>query len=172
MKFSKRNDRISKEGVRPGFNDADVIYLNRQTHTPKTQIFYSEEIIEDPEQETFFCALCKSKLDYIKKMQMYTCIQCVEYYDLNTQTTPLKDVTDTQLRPYADLIKYPTADADDIPFFEGIDLSKQQEVGLESRVNEDQRIQKMNLHNVTFADAIRAGALTAKKKSEDVYYRH
>ena len=166
MKITKRNDTLSKEGIRPDFEQSDVIYLNKLIHTPKTQIFSSEEIIEDRSQEQFFCALCKGKLDYIKKMEMWTCTQCVEYYDPNLQSGPLKDTTDFKLTSHTDLMHYPTADLDD-SFFEAINLIEKPEEGLENRSYEDQRVQHLSFKNITFADAILKGVLTAKKKLEE-----
>ena len=52
----------------------------------------------------------------------------------------------------------------DNSFFESIDLSDQEN---KEREYTEQRIQKINLHNVTFADAILCGALTSKKRKED-----
>jgi hypothetical protein len=40
------------------------------------------------------------------------------------------------------------------------------EENLETRTQEDKRIQTINLHNVTFADAILAGALSSKKQEQ------
>lgn len=73
MKFTKRNDRVSKEGNRPSFGDSHISFLNKQTFTPKTRIFSSEEIIEDPANEEFFCAMCKGILDYDKRLEAYEC---------------------------------------------------------------------------------------------------
>lgn len=142
LKFTKRNDRVSREGVRTGFNDADVTYLNRWTDTPKTQIFSSEEIIEDPAKETFFCAMCKGVLDYDKHLDAYSCKSCVQYYEItNLQDTPLKDIKDFQLAPYNQLQHYPVYDENDpnTPFIEGIHLDELEE-GLENREYEDQRV--------------------------------
>ena len=57
------NVRTIISPCRTGFNDADVTYLNRRTDTRKTQIFSSEEIIDNPEQEHYYCVSCKGKLD-------------------------------------------------------------------------------------------------------------
>lgn len=125
MKFTKRNDRVSKEGTRPGFEDSHVSFLNKQTYTPKTQIFSSEEIIEDPTKEEFFCAMCRGILDYDKHLEAYACKSCVQYYDVqNLQDTPLKDINDFQLVPYSDHRHYPTFDENDpmTPFVENIPL--------------------------------------------------
>ena len=97
---------------------------------------------------------------------MWTCTQCVEYYDPNLQSDPLKDTTDFKLTPHTDLMHYPTADRDN-SFFEAINLNEKPEERLENRSFEDQRVQHLNFKNNTFADAILKGALTAKKPEED-----
>lgn len=56
----------------------------------------------------------------MKKMQMWTCAQCVEYYDPNLQADTIKDKEPFKLTPFADLMHYPTVDLDDLPFFEAI----------------------------------------------------
>lgn len=63
MKFKRRNDLEGREGTRPGFTQADIIYLRRETHTPKTQIFSMEELEGEPEERAYYCAMCKGKLD-------------------------------------------------------------------------------------------------------------
>jgi hypothetical protein len=172
MKFSsKRNDRVSREGTRPGFNDSDITFLNKQTFTVKTQIWSSEEIIEDPAKETFFCAMCKGILDYDKHLDAYACKSCVQYYDItNLQDTPLKDIKDFQLVPYNDQRHYPEFDENDptTPFVESISLDNIEEEEIETRTYDNGRVQHINLHNVTFADAILKGALSVKKRDDDL----
>jgi hypothetical protein len=64
MKFKKGND-ITVDGIRPGFRAQDSFSL-RTDHSPKTQIFaYSEDDDIEPEERTYWCAVCKSKLDYL-----------------------------------------------------------------------------------------------------------
>jgi hypothetical protein len=82
----------------------------------------------------------------------------------------LKDIKDFQLAPYSQLQHYPVYDENDpnTPFVEGIHLDKlEEEEGIEIRTYDNARVQKINLHNVTFADAILKGALTARKKPEE-----
>jgi hypothetical protein len=57
MKFRRRNDLEVRGGTRPGFTQDDIMYLRRETHTPKTQIFSMEELEDPPEQREYFCAL-------------------------------------------------------------------------------------------------------------------
>ena len=130
MKFSsKRNDALVN-GVRPGFSAADSHFLNRQIHTPKTQIFSSEELDEEPEDRIYYCAMCKGVLDYDKHLDAYACKSCVQYYDItNLQDTPLKDIKDLQLVPYSAQRHYAPFDPDDpnTPFVESIPLDKTEE---------------------------------------------
>ena len=173
MKFTKRNNAVVN-GTRPGFSDRDSYFLNKRTDLPKIQIFSSEEIIEDPTKEEFFCAMCKGILDYDKRLEAYECKSCVQWYDLRLQDTPLKDVKDFQLVPYGDQRHYPEFDANDpmTPFVESIPVDKTDDEGemegVEVRSYDNGRVQKISLHNVTFADAIlKSNVLSAKKKSEE-----
>lgn len=61
---------------------------------------------------------------------------------------------------------YPTYDQDDpeVPFIEGIDHNANLEEDLENRSFEDRKVQHIDLRNVTFADAIMTGALSAKTR--------
>lgn len=88
---------------------------------------------------------------------------------MNIQDTPIKDQRDFKLTPYSQLQHYPQYDENDptLPFVEGIDLNRIVESDLETREHEDRRVQHINLHNVTFADAILKGALSARKKQDD-----
>lgn len=168
MKFRKPNDLKGREGTRPGFTQADIIYLRRQTDTPKTQIFSMEELEDPPEERVYHCAICKGRLDYIKNLEMWTCSECSQYYDTKIQDVPVKNVNQFRVTPWFELQHYPTSDMDDIeaPFVEGINHSITIEEDLENRSFEDKRVQHINLHNVTFADAIRAGALSSKKQEQ------
>lgn len=146
MKFRKRND-LTVNGVRQGYDPRDAMLLRRETHTPKTQIFRAEELEDEPEDRDYFCVICKSKLDYIKNLEMWTCSECSSYYDTKIQDVPVKNISQFRVTPWFELQHYPTTDVDDIeaPYVEGID---------HSAMLEDRRIQIINLHNVTFADAI------------------
>lgn len=77
--------------------------------------------------------------------------------------------TISRFESISELQHYPTSDLDDIeaPFVEGIDHNSMLEEDLETRTHpEDKRIQTLNLYNVTFADAILAGALSANKRKK------
>lgn len=170
MKITKRNDALVN-GIRPGFSDRDSHFLNRQTHTPKTQIWSAEELeSEEPEDRTYYCALCKGVLDYSKHLEAYECKACIQWYDLRLQDTPLKDIRDFQLVPYGEQRHYPVFDENDdkLPFVESIPLDKmEEEEGVETRTHENGRIQHINLHNATFADAIQFSNVMSAKKRED-----
>ena len=43
------------------------------------------------------------------------------------------------------------------------------EEDLERRTYEEKRVQHIDLHNVTFSDAILKGALSSKKNKNDIY---
>jgi hypothetical protein len=152
LKFSsRRNDKLSKEGTRPGYFDADITYLNRQTHTPKTQII-SSELEGEPEDRKYYC-VCKSPLTYLKGSNtIWQCSSCLSHYDLNIQDSVIKDPTESKLIPYSSLRHYPQYDENDsnVLFVEGINLNKEED--LETREHGDQRVQHINLHTVTFAE--------------------
>lgn len=168
MKFRKRND-ITVNGVRQGYDPRDAMLVRRETHTPKTQIFSMEEIEGEPEDRDYFCAMCKGKLDFVKNLEMWNCSMCSEFYDTKIQDVPVKNTNQFKATPWFELQHYPTTDEDDIeaPFVESIDHDAMLEESLETRVQENKRVQHINLHNVTFADAILKAALTARKKEDD-----
>lgn len=134
--------------------------------SPKIQIFTEEELEGPPEDRAYWCAMRKGKLDYIKNLEMWSCSDCSSYYDTRIQGVPVKSTTRFKVVPWFELQHYPTTDMDDfeVPFAEGIDHNTIIEKGLETRSQEDNRIQTINLHNVTFADAILKGALSSKKQ--------
>lgn len=168
MKFRTRNDLEGREGTRPGFTQQDMIYLRRQTDTPKTQIFSVDELEGEPEDRDYFCAVCKRKLDYIKNLEMWNCSECSSYHDTKIQDVPLKNTNEFKVTPWSELMHYPTYDEEDpnIPFIEGIDHNTMIEESLETRTQEDKRIQHLDLWNATFADAILKGALSSKKQEQ------
>jgi hypothetical protein len=55
-----------------------------------------------------------------------------------------------------------------IPFVENIPLDNIEEEEIETRTYDNGRIQKINIHNVTFADAIKfSNVLSAKKRDDE-----
>jgi hypothetical protein len=171
MKFTKSNDKIGIEGTRAGFEDRDIAYLNKQIHLPRTQIWSYEQLEDEiePEDKVYQCAICKSKLDYVKYLDAYRCGLCIEFYDTNIQDTPLKDIEDFKLVPYSDQVHYPVFDENDLmtAFVENIHLNNiEEQEEIETRTYDNPRVQKIHVKG-TFADAIKDGVLSAKKKAED-----
>lgn len=80
----------------------------------------------------------------------------------------IKNTNESRVTPWAELQHSPTADADDteIAWAKGINHNTMIEENPETRTYEDKRVQHINLHNVTFADAILAGALSSKKQKQ------
>ncbi|MGH9983826.1 MAG: hypothetical protein ACRD8W_07715 [Nitrososphaeraceae archaeon] len=77
---------------------------------------------ENKEERQYWCAICQSKLDYIKNMDMWYCSACVQYYDTKIQDVPIKDLSESKVRVSAELQHYPTYGENDIysPFIEAI----------------------------------------------------
>ena len=76
--------RVERE-VNQGFSQQDQHYLRKFDDTasnPELQIL-SEDNLEDENKELrdYWCAICQSKLDYLKNMDMWYCSACVSYYD-------------------------------------------------------------------------------------------
>ncbi|MGH9982699.1 MAG: hypothetical protein ACRD8W_01935 [Nitrososphaeraceae archaeon] len=169
MKFRKQND-ITVNGVRQGYDPRDAYQL-RKWHNPfsnpPVQIWSYEDLEPEPEERAYWCTICKSRLVYLTASDtIWRCDNCMEFFDTKIQDVPVKNTNEFKVTPWFELQHYPTIDSDDteIPFIEGIDHNTMLEEDLESRAHEDKRVQHINLHNVTFADAIRAGALSAKRK--------
>jgi hypothetical protein len=83
----------------------------------------------------------------------------------------LKTLKDFQLVPYGEQRHYSVFDENDdkLPLVESISLDKTagEVEGIETRTYENGRIQHINIHNVTFADAIRFSNVLSAKKRED-----
>lgn len=117
------NDNSS--ATNPGWKQADQWYLNRHdnVHTPDIRVITEDNLEEsDPELREYWCAICKSKLDYLKNIDMWYCEACVQYYDTNIQDVPLKNIKDSRVKTYAELEHYHQLDDEDIhlSFVEGI----------------------------------------------------
>jgi hypothetical protein len=118
--------------------------------------------------------MCKGVLDYNTKLEAYYCSSCVQWYDTRIQDVPLKDIKDFQLVPYGEQRHYPQFDANDpmTPFVEAVNLddnANENMEGVEIRSYDQGRIQHINIHNVTFADAIKySNVLSAQKKGEEL----
>jgi hypothetical protein len=67
MKFTKRND-ITINGVRLGLTLRDSVLRRETDYTPILQTFTLEDLEEeDPEERTYWCAVCKGQLTYLDK---------------------------------------------------------------------------------------------------------
>jgi hypothetical protein len=112
--------------------------------------------------------MCKCPLNYLKGSEtIWECSSCFQFYDTRIQDTPLKNITEPELRPFADLMHYPTADSENVPFFEAINPDKQDaEEGLEQRIYQDPSVQTIHVKG-SFADAILKGAFSSKKQNQE-----
>jgi ribosomal protein L37AE/L43A len=116
--------------VNPGWKHEDQHYLSKEAD-PELQVF-SEEDWEDvePEQQHYFCALCKSRLDFLKETgTMWRCNECMEYYNTSIQDVPVKDLRESKVKTYTELSHYPTYEEDDMftPFIEGINPDREED---------------------------------------------
>jgi hypothetical protein len=83
---------------------------------------------EEPERREYYCSICKSRLDFLKDAEtICRCNECMQYYDTSIQDVPIKDVSESKVRIYSELDKFPTYEENDIwmPFMEGIDVGEQ-----------------------------------------------
>jgi NAD-dependent DNA ligase len=88
MKFTKGNDNtITINGVRLGLTLRDSVVMRREAdHIPRLQTFTLEDLEEDPEERTYWCAICKSKLVYLTNTDtIWRCDNCLSYYDTKIQ---------------------------------------------------------------------------------------
>jgi|ERR687898_2044041 NAD-dependent DNA ligase len=103
MKFTKRNDNnnITINGVRLGLTLRDSVVMRREAdHTPRLQTFTLEDLEEDPEERTYWCAICKSKLVYLTNPEtIWRCDNCLSYYDTKIQDRPIKNRLQTIFTP-------------------------------------------------------------------------
>ena len=99
---------------------------------------------------------------------MWRCNECLTYYDTKIQDSLLKDITGYQLQPYTELQHYPVYDENDLhlAFVVGVDPHNTTELeGLEIRQHDNQRVQRIHVSG-SFAEAIRAGALSSKTRAQ------
>ena len=95
-----------------------------ESMTMQKQVTEEDLEEEDPEKRHYFCAICKSKLDFMTNTEtMRRCNECMQYYDTSIQDTPVKDLSESKVKVYTELDKYPTYDESDtyLPFVQGID---------------------------------------------------
>lgn len=126
MIHSVRKEYTRMNDTNPGWKQQDERYLNRHDNAsadPDIQLLTEDNLEEENKEERqYWCAICQSKLDYIKNMDMWYCSACVQYYDTKIQDVPIKDLSDSKVRVSAELQHYPTYDEGDIysPFIEAI----------------------------------------------------
>ena len=96
----------------------------------------------------------------------------MEFFDTKIQDVPVRNNNEFKVTPWSQLQHYPTVDMDDpeIPFAEGINHNTVLKEDLETRTQEDKRIQHLDFRNATFADAILRGALSSKKQEQREEY--
>ncbi|HZD33582.1 MAG TPA: hypothetical protein VE130_00115, partial [Nitrososphaeraceae archaeon] len=94
QKEEMKTSRNHKNGSNQGFSLTDQNYLRKYDNAgadPDIQLF-TEEGLEDgePEHRSYFCALCKSKLDHLQGIDdtIWRCNDCVVYYDTSIQDIP------------------------------------------------------------------------------------
>lgn len=149
-KKDKRNSSV--EAVNPGWKQADQWFLNRHdnTHEPDIHIF-TEDNFEDENKELreYFCAICQSRLDFLKETgTIWRCNECMQYYDTKIQDVPVKDIREPRVKTYPELDKYPVYDESDVyfPFGQGIDLDESDSVpGNVELLRDDGRIKHIRV---------------------------
>src|SRR5919106_4569295 len=143
MKFIKRND-ITINGVKLGLTLRDSVVMRREAdHKPRLQTFILEDLEEDPEERTYWCAICKSKLIYLTNTEtIWKCDNCLQYYD-----RPIKDKSEFKLRSYHDPYQQFDEDDPNIVLAEGINIqTREQEDGVEIiGSSADRRIQHIRV---------------------------
>lgn len=112
-----------------GFKLKDQNYLNKYDNAkadPQLQVFTDEDIDESPEDKKYFCAMCKTRLDYYDDLEEWFCSGCYQHYDTRIQDKPLTDIRDFKLTPYTAQLHYPQFDENDpnMPFVDNIDVDK------------------------------------------------
>jgi len=133
--------REDNQQVKQSFSQQDIQILTEED--------YEEE---DPEQRHYFCALCKSRLDFLKETgTMWRCNECMEYYNTSIQDVPVKDLIESKVRTFPELDHYPTAEEDDIwlPFIESINPDQEEDYDQEGvelvSASHDNRIQHLKV---------------------------
>jgi hypothetical protein len=127
MKRMRDNERPNA-----GWKLEDKHYLNKTdpSNDPDIQLLTEEDWEEDKEQRQYWCAVCKSRLDFLKETgTMWRCNECMEYYDTSIQDVPIKDIKESRVEAYPELDHYPTAEEDDVwvPFIERINVDQEED---------------------------------------------
>src|SRR5918996_5257647 len=125
--MKRDNNNSSSSNPNTGWNQREQWYLNRYDNAeagPDVQILNEEGWEnENKERREYFCAICQSKLDYLKNLDMWFCSACVQYYDTKIQDVPIKNLSESKVKTFPELDKYPTYGENDIymSFVQGID---------------------------------------------------
>ena len=126
MKFTGGNDNnnITINGVRLDLTLRDSAVMRREAdHTPRLQTFTLEDLEEDPEERTYWCAIYKSELVCLTHTEtIWKCDNCLQYYDTKIQDRPVKDKSEFKLKSYHDPYRQFDEDDPNIVFVEGIIL--------------------------------------------------
>ena len=125
--------KSNSNDVRLGFRFQHEQYLKRYDNAaadPDIQIFAAEEDDEEPEAKRYWCAICKSKLNYMRHTDtIWKCDNCQKFYDAKIQDIPIANNNKFRITPHHDINRYPKFDDDnpEVPFLKGIRLDEQQE---------------------------------------------
>ena|SRR5918996_1726622 len=81
--MKKRQDN-NKEATNPGWNQREQWYLNRYDDAeagPDIQILTDEDWEDkNKERREYFCAICKSRLDFLKESKtIWRCNECMQF---------------------------------------------------------------------------------------------
>lgn len=132
MKRDNDSNSSTTAAVNQGFSQQDQNYLRVYDNAeagPEWQLLTEEDWEdEDKERREYFCSICKSKLDYLKDTEtIWRCNECMQYYDTSIQDVPIKDMSESKVKVYPELDRYPTYDTEDpnMVFVEGIDIGEQ-----------------------------------------------
>jgi len=173
MTIKRAPSRAGPEGVKSGFTHQDEYQLrkwNNPLSNPRIQIWTEEDLDDEPEEvKRYYCAMCKSRLEHLPKLEYWQCSSCSEVYDNKyLHDTPLKSITDHKLMPHTALQYYPQYDDDDpnIPFVSAVDIDD----NLEEEDNPDFQVTKSSSDNRVKFIKVRgspADALAMTKQHEE-----
>jgi hypothetical protein len=142
----------SKNTINHGFKLQDQHYLRHHDNAkadPEVQLFIAEDLEgEEPELRKYYCASCKSRLDYHNYLKVWICSECFEQYDTNIQDVPLKDTKELRVKTYPELSYYQTWDEEDpnTVFIESIDLGEQHNIpGNVAILRDDHRVKHIRV---------------------------
>lgn len=149
--MDRMNNNMNNK-VRLGFGTQIDNYLKRFDNAaadPDIQTFSNEDD-EEPETRQYFCAMCRSHLQYHKHLSIWICPECFQQYDLRIQDRPIANKHGFNVTPHHDINRYAKLDNDDtnVPFMKGIDLTEQQDNDIEIlRTSQNERIQYIKLRD-------------------------